>query len=200
MANTTIAKIREGLILDSVDLGLYLQEKAKYHKNYKYYSSKQTIQSICETNSILLSDGENWNDEADKERMRHKRKSPRYFGFCFSYSISENVAMWMLYSQDNGCMIDFDRNSIESIMNVYDVEIGELINGKFNPLDKLVVKDAGIKIQLSDVIYVGKTDDEKKNDEFYYVRRSSETNSEFNKKLIEDEFLFRKGLPWFYEN
>lgn len=203
MGNTkekSIDRIRLGLFRNCSELESYLIEKANNHSHYKYYSSKSAIQSICKTHSILLSDGSNWNDKLDRQNMRPSG-GMRHFGFCFSFSVSENVAMWMLYSQDNGCMIDFDSDAIKGVMNPFEVKVGELnAEKKFVPIDTLNVKDSGIRITLSDVLYVGKTEDPNDNERFCYVRRSGETNKQFDRRLLGDGFMFQKGLPWFYEN
>ena len=193
-------RIRTGLFLNCSDLELYLSEKARNHNYYKYYSSKRAIQSICEDHSILLSDGENWNDKFDKRRMNSSEKY-RYFGFCFSFSASENVAMWMLYSQDDGCMIDFDKDTIKSIMNPYEIEVGEFsVSTGFHGIDRLLVNASDIRFQLSDVLYVGMAENPEDANRFCYVRRSGETNKEFDLNLLDDNSLFIKGLQWFYEN
>lgn len=202
MGNTkeeNIDRIRFGLFQNSLELESYLIQKANNHKNYKYYSSKKAIQSICDNHSILLSDGSDWNDRNDRDRMK-LHGGMRYFGFCFSFSASENVAMWMLYSQDNGCMIDFDNDAIKEITNPYEVKIGELTANGFVPIDTLNVKESGIRITLSDILYVGRTKDTKDNERFCYARRSGETNNLFDRNLIGGDFMFQKGMPWLYEN
>lgn len=202
MGNTkeeNIDRIRFGLFQNSLELESYLIQKANNHKNYKYYSSKKAIQSICDNHSILMSDGSDWNDRHDRDRMK-SHEGMRHFGFCFSFSASENVAMWMLYSQDNGCMIDFDDDAIKGITNPYEVKIGELTANGFVPIDTLNVRESGIRITLSDIIYVGRAKCTEDNERFCYVRRSGETNKLFDRSLIGDDFMFQKGLPWFYEN
>lgn len=193
-------RIRSGSFRNSLELESYLINKAANHSHYKFYSSKSSVQMICDKHSLILSDGSNWNDRLDRQRMQPSG-GLRHFGFCFSFSASENVAMWMLYSQDDGCMIDFDSEAIRGIMNPFEVMVGELIDNKdFVPIDTLNVKDAGIRIALSDMLYVGKTENPEEDDRFCYVRRSGETNKKFEKRLIGDDFIFHKAMPWSYEN
>ena len=83
----------------------YLSHKAASHNYYKYYAPKHYIDTILREEAVFLSDGENWNDVCDRERLNNDNRYKR-FALCLSYSRSENVAMWMLYAGNDGCMID----------------------------------------------------------------------------------------------
>lgn len=192
-------RIQRGDIKDTNDLEQYLETKALNHTNYKFYASRNSIQRICEDHCLYLSDGSNWNDTEDGERMLQKGEY-HHFGFCFSFSKSESVAMWMLYSLDDGCMIDFDAKTIKTLINPREVTIGKFGNdSRFVPIDTLNVEETGIKIQLIDMIYIGDPD-VPENDEFCYVRRSEEVNRKFNRRLIGRNCLYQKSISWFYEN
>lgn len=74
----------------------HLREKGKNHTNYKIYSYGTRITDIIDETTLYLSDGQRWNDRIDRDNFCRKDQ-PRRFARCFSFSKSENVAMWMLY-------------------------------------------------------------------------------------------------------
>lgn len=178
----------------------YLEAKADNHRNYKFYGSKKAIMNMCETHSVYLSDGNNWNDEEDKKNMQNDEVY-HHFAICFSFSISENVAMWMLYSKDNGCIIDFDKNVIQEIKNKSIVEIGFFKeDGSFDSIQTLSVKENDIRFQLFDIVYFGEPENIDLVGKKYYFKRSNDVEKEFDKMFLDCCKFYRKRLPWFYEN
>ena len=193
-------RIKDGVFRDGKDLADYLRQKASRHSHFKFYSGYRAIESICDRDCIFLSDGKNWNDPIDCQNMQNDENFYN-FGICFSFSVSENVAMWLLYSKDDGCMIDFDKDSISQMMSVKSVELGVFgDNREFVPNQVLSVKDDGIRIQLVDMVYYGEPEDDEHRSRDYYVRRSRETNKLFDRRVLDGCRLYSKQLPWSYEN
>jgi len=175
----------------------YLSQKAVHHKYYKYYAPKHYIDTILREEAVFLSDGENWNDVRDRERLNNDNRYKR-FALCLSYSRSENVAMWMLYAGNDGCMIDYPQKVITAILNSDCVYAGAFSRetGRFET--QLSIGLDGFQIDAYDVVYFAEA--KKEPNTFYYVKRSDESSSEFRRDIIEKLSYQKKTLPWSYEN
>ena len=166
--------IAEGMIKDSNSLQQYLEERAKKHRNLKYYSDKERIEHICTENRITLSDGEYWNDLIDKNHFQDDCFY-HHFGICFSFSVSENVAMWMLYADPDGCMIDFDQTFIDEMVSYhFSIEIGYYEGKSFVREQTFDRFSNGIKMRFMDIVYYAEST---KDTNCYYVKRSDESSS-----------------------
>lgn len=144
-----------------------------------------------------MSDGSNWNDAVDKENFNPNDSDLKRFGLCLSYSKSENVAMWMLYSGNDGVMIDYTKKIIKNILEAKYIELGHFEDGKFIMDRKLEKKEFDVKI--CDILYYGETKNGNKKTQLY-VKRSDEINDEFDESLVEELTYSKKTLPWSYEN
>lgn len=175
----------------------YLKDKAENHRNYKYYSTKDRIDNIIKNNEVYFSNGKNWNDETDKDMIDNiaKKGKKKLFVLCLSYSQSENVAMWMLYSGNNGCMINYSKEIIGEILNAKKIRLGRFVNNSFEEIKTIT---SGYKIYISDVLYYGAS--KERADEAYYIRRSGETVKEASKTVVDELTYQKKTLPWMYEN
>ena len=187
-------KIKSNSITNSEELVEYLSQKALNHASYKFYSNREKIHNIINTHSVYLSNGQNWNDVIDKENFNPKDSEYINFGLCLSFSKSENVAMWMLYSGNDGCMVDYTKNLISDILNTSQVSLGSFVDGSF--VSKFVLERADFQIRVIDMLYYG----ESKNKEKYYVKRSDEVNDDFDSTLIDNVTFCKKTTPWSYEN
>lgn len=103
----------------------FLKAKAKKHQSLKSYGTENALVPIVRDGVLRLSDGSNWNDKYDSEQFNTKRNEKINFGKCFTYSKSESVAMWLIYSKNSttncGLMIDFKKqlnNLIEQVQSV----------------------------------------------------------------------------------
>lgn len=175
----------------------YLSRKAVNHKYYKYYAPKHYIDTILREEAVFLSDGENWNDVSDKERLNDDNRYKR-FALCLSYSRSENVAMWMLYAGNDGCMIDYPKNVITAILDSDCVYAGAFSKETGIFETQLSIGRDGFQIDAYDVVYFAEA--KKEPNVFYYVKRSDESSSEFSRDIIEKLSYQKKTLPWSYEN
>lgn len=187
-------KISSGLFKNVEELENYLSKKAKNHKNYKYYTNYDRTKNIFYEKAIFLSNGERWNDVKDKNRFNSYKDNFIRFGFCLSFSKKENVAMWMLYSRNDGCMIDFDNDTIKEILNISEVSLGYFCNDEF--VEEKTLKQNEFQIAIYDIVYY--SDNEKC--EGYYVKRSDETNKNFSQKIINELKYQKKSIEWSYEN
>lgn len=175
----------------------YLSQKAVHHKYYKYYAPKHYIDTILREEAVFLSDGENWNDVRDKERLNDDNRYKR-FALCLSYSCSENVAMWMLYAGNDGCMIDYPQKVITAILNSDCVYAGAFSRETGTFETQISIGLDGFRIDAYDVVYFAEA--KKEPNTFYYVKRSDESSSEFRRDIIEKLSYQKKTLPWSYEN
>ena len=94
------------------ELTSILNEVGKSHKYYNFYAPEYKIKYIIDSCALYLSDGQKWNDTIDRQNM--KKNS---FALCFSCSIFESVAMWMLYGgiDKKGALIKFPNSLINDI-------------------------------------------------------------------------------------
>lgn len=191
-------KIHDNLLHDSKELCEYLEEKASNHKCFKFYSKHYRIENIIKTHSLYLSDGSKWNDEVDQGNLNIDDGYKR-FAICLSYSLSENVAMWMLYSGNDGCMIDFKKDIIvKHVLKTDYVKLGKFDSDhKFCERTTLSKGKKEFEISLFDMVYYG---DSKEDKDSYYAKRSDEVNQTFPKKHIDGLTYQKKMLPWSYEN
>lgn len=187
-------KISCDLLKNVVELEKYLFAKAKNHKNYKYYTKDEYAKNIFDENAIFLSNGERWNDINDKKRFNSSESDVVRFGFCLSFSRKENVAMWMLYSRNYGCMIDFDKAAINEILSTSEVSLGYFCANKFVEKTKLM-RDK-FQVAIYDIVYYS----DNENYKGYYVKHSDETNKDFPRKIINKLEYQKKSVEWSYEN
>ncbi len=182
-------------ISDPEELWTYLKHKANRHNSYKHYTTADRIQSIVTGQSILLSRGEGWNDLNDGLQFLGKVDGCVRFGACFSYSISENIAMWMLYGKGgkNGAMLDLTPTMMKSIVAQEEFELGSLdTDNAFAPETTVRTLD-GCTFYLVDVLYCGESNGE------YALKRSDERVDHI-KNLPDSHKLIVKSYPWSYEN
>lgn len=188
--------IKDNSFENSDSLKSYLVEKAKNHTHFKYYSKSKYISNIIKNHTIYLTNGENWNDILDRENINNDNSDYENFAVCLSFSKSENVAMWMLYSGNDGCMIDYSKDIINQILKTDTIELGMFENEEFKQLK--ILNSNEFNILILDVIYYA--DSKKGNINEYYVKRSDEVNGNFQKSLVDNLSFQKKTLPWSYEN
>lgn len=193
-----VPKQREETLKTVSDLKNYLKTKGKNHHCFKYYSKDKYIDEIISSHSVYLTNGEHWNDRADAENLRNCSDDCKRYVLCLSFSKSENVAMWMLYSGNKGRMIDYDKNTISEILNAEKVELGEFENEEFKA--KEVICKPNFELEITDVIYYGDGARNNWSSKKYYVRRSDERYNNFSKRKIDKLNYQKKKLPWSYEN
>ena len=119
--------------LSSSTLINYLEERGINHNNYKVYTREERLSSWKSEGGFFLNDGASWNDIDDRLRLNPKGEKQKRFGTCFSFSRSENVAMWMLYGRmtHTGIMVDFLPTDIKNIIRTETISLGRWISGKF---------------------------------------------------------------------
>lgn len=180
-------------VKDSNMLSKALQKNGEAHTNYKAYMPMERALSFLLTGDLYLSNGAKWNDKNDREQMKES-----FFARSFSYSTSENIAMWMLYGGNrgkNGAMLNFYPKIIKEALNTSVLTIGKFgTDGIFEecPEYKVVRKD-NFDIFITDVIYFENLKDDKVNitlaDEHVVVKKA----------IIDHADIFSKKFPWSYE-
>lgn len=191
-------KKMKDILSDNNSLSNYLQYKARNHSSYKCYSRFDRVNNIITENSIFLSTGDNWNDKQDREAFNAQELDVINYGLCFSFSKSENVAMWMLYGGTNkeGLMIDFRRNNIVKLVdNKRAIELGNFVNGKF--VKEIELQPNEYEINIIDIVYYGKINNSKKEES---IKRSDERVDNVPEEYLKSQKVFYKSYPWAYEN
>ncbi len=184
-------------VLDDPDrLWAYLKARGANHNSYKYYSNVDRIGQIIDSESICLSLGDRWNDYDDRKSFATAVKGMIRFGVCFSFSISENVAMWMLYGgvEKKGAMLDLTRKMMKEITSQSEYKLGYLSEKDEFICCKQVTRDDGCELYLADILYCGKAANEG-----YSVKRSDERVDD-RAQEPNDTRLLIKSYPWSYEN
>lgn len=183
------------VVTDSKELWAYLKDKASRHNSYKHYTTADRMQQIVAGQSLCLSRGEGWNDLKDGQRFLDTVDGRVRFGACFSFSISENLAMWMLYGgvRANGAMLDLTPTMMKSIVSQEEFELGRLATNRDFVPETTVRTSEGCKLYLVDVLYYGESNGE------YTLKRSDE-RVDHMKDLPDSQRLIMKSYPWSYEN
>lgn len=167
-----------------------LRTNGLLHQNYKVYMPMDRALGLLLSGNLYISDGSRWNDTEDRELMKTKG----VYGYSFSFSTSENIAMWMLYGGDggkNGAMINFYPTIISEICDTSEIELGRFQNGSFDTKYKLERKT--YEIFMTDMLYIEKCKDSK-------VRISvAEQHSTVAEEIIKHRDIFYKKYPWSYE-
>ena len=189
-------KVNLSNISSNSQLKAYLASKAKKHHSYKLYASRKKIESIIEKNCIYLSKGNNWNDAIDKANFNQPTSDYHCFGMCLSYSKSENMAMWMLYSGNEGLMLNFNKTFVSQILDSEAITLGYFDNEKKTFVEIKKITKPNFEIDVIDMIYYGESTEKGK----YYVKRADESYKFFDADLIEQATYYKKTLPWSYEN
>lgn len=178
------------------DLKEYLQEKAKNHNYYKWYSKREYIENCIKDRGLYLSNGAKWNDIVDRSAFNSESADVVRFGLCFSFSKSESVAMWMLYGgmAKDGAMIDIGKRCVNKMLDKSVIKLGKFKNDNFYPLCEIIPDD--YSIELIDMVYVGNSDAEN----VYTVKRSDERIDSVDLSVIENIDYYKKAYAWNYEN
>lgn len=175
----------------------YLSQKAAKHNYYKYYTTAERLETWKATHSIYLTTGRKWNDKTDREQFNCAAYDYVNFGLCFSFSISENIAMWMLYGgmKRDGVMIDFQRQHIREIIgNTSQITLGRWDNDEFVASATLSRDD--FRIELIDILYIS----DKNEKGCYDIKRSNEAAKDVAPHIVDDLESVKKSYPWCYEN
>lgn len=180
---------------NSADLQQYLSKKAINHRNYRHYSKCDRIKKVLETGYIYLNNGQNWNDTVDRENFQNNDSGKTNFGLCLTYSMSESIAFWMLYSRFDGRMINFSQKVIKDIINnTSTVNIGQFISNNFVSLKEYNLKHN--EIFISDVIYY---DTDSNYPDKYRINHSDEKREYVDKAIIDNLHFIKKTNAWSYE-
>lgn len=173
------------------DLKKYLQNKGRHHNYYKTFSKIEHISQIIHEKVLYLSDGQNWNDVDDRAKLQ-QCDTYKLFAKCFSFSKSEDVAMWMLYGgvYHTGAMVDFTREAMNSILEIPSIDVGYFSNDEFQTAQTL--DRQSFKIWLTDIVYCDK--------ETGYMKRADESSKGVPREVLERLQYCEKDCAWSYEN
>lgn len=179
------------------DLMEYLHRKVLAHNTYRVYTNAGYFNSWVKEDGLFLSDGAKWNDVQDRDLFRNSDEEKR-FGICFTFSISENVAMWMLYGgmEHRGIVVPFKRSEINRIRESNTIQLGSWEGNVFKPYKNLSAEDGDFRFELVDMIYYG----DGKDGDCYDIKQSDERVNGVPKSLIDSIEFAKKAYPWAYEN
>ncbi len=175
------------------DLISELKRNGKNHIRYKHYSKKDRLIENLSNRCLFLTDSSNWNDRKDSQFFCENAKDIKRFGMCFSYALTENVAMWIIYSkikEGNALMLSVPKKTLARIINNNkEAEIGNFTNGEFVKKKTISLKD----LYLIDLYYTS-------NSEKSIRCTRGEKHISIDKKVFEKTKQYSKAYPWRYEN
>ncbi len=196
-----------GCFNDSVSLEKYLKEKGANHRSYKIYGTEKILRSVFVDKQLYLSDGSNWNDTVDGKEFSAEDGEYKYYARCFTYSTSENVAMWMLYggiTDKKGVMVDMGgaKNLNQIIEKCTKVDLGEFDGNPKKFKKSVTINKDDFELYLIDIVYYGEaiSKDEKDNKDKVYLKRSYESAPNAEKTCIDGLKRAIKDIGWSYEN
>jgi hypothetical protein len=179
-------------------LDLYLSEKGHNHNVYKTYSSLERIQSWIDSDYLYLDDGAHWNDVHDRHTFNHPGSDVKHFGRCFSFSISESVAMWMLYGgmDKKGAMLELKKSAMQSLVSQTrnnQITLGQWVDRSFVPV--VTLEPGQFDITLKDILYAGTQEAGT-----MYIKRSDEAYANAPSSIVSKLPHSVKSAAWSYEN
>ncbi len=178
-------------VQNSKALAKALRENGRSHIQYRLYTSMERALSTILYGKLFLTNGSNWNDTDDKRILADRR----LYATCFSTSTQENIAMWMLYSDEKGkkgASLVFPKGVINDILENSQVFVGNFGNdGKFNAIKEL--KREQYELFMSDIVYIDKCD---KDSVKITIREEHVTVS---REILNDTDIFTKHFAWNYE-
>ena len=165
----------------------YLADRGKKHENYKSYMSEERAKASLESHFLYLGSPYHWNDTRDSDQFDEQKA---IYAKCFSYSSSENVAMWMLYADKpyskDGCLIDYTQGLIQNALN------SESIILCWDKEEIICTDKHSFSIEMRDVLYYSVNDNA--------VKRSTHYVSKVPINVEEACKCYIKDFPWNYEN
>lgn len=182
--------------LNNKNLSLYLKNRT--HHCYKFYSTCDRIETVAKERCLYLSDGRTWNDVDDRKLFNPEDSSVINFGICFSFSRSENIAMWMLYGGMNksGALINFTKSMFDlQSSDKPPIKLGTFKNDQFQ--EYLELSSSDYTVNFWDALYYGK---KKKNDNKYSIKHSDDVCNNVALKQFYDSVFLKKNYAWSYEN
>ncbi len=177
------------------DLYNELKKKGIDHDQYSFYGDRKSIVETLKKSSIRLTRGTSWNDIIDRDNLCNDGKIR--FVKSFTYSKSENIAMWMLYSDpsEEGFMLTFTKSIIKDLIT----KTNE-INISRDDTFVLNIPKGKFRIEMIDVIYVG---DDNKNlilkKSIYGLKNASINDFPFDIQNGKLDY-YAKLYGWAYEN
>jgi len=186
-------KLKNGLLDD------FLRERGRRHKYYRTYNKiPRLFMNYYVDKKLYLSDGFNWNDVIDADYFYNASDKIKYYGLCFSYSINESVAMWMLYGglYDEGAMLNLTNKYVNSICEYCNtIKIGNFTENGFDTVDELHKENGDFVIYLKDVLYHKKN----KNNTSLVMHNNISKNG-IDNSIIAEANPVLKDNSWSYEN
>ncbi len=178
-------------------LDKYLREKGRRHNYYRNYSRFPRLSNnLYKDKVIYLSDGTGWNDKYDVEQFRNNKSKKKLFGLCFSYSIYESVAMWMLYGglKDQGAMFYFTKGQMLKVIDAHPViTLGYFEKDTNRFIDVMTLMGDQYNMYIKDVLYTGKI-----NNAEYRVYRDN-VSGKTVKDVLKGARYVEKNAAWSYE-
>ena len=184
-------------IKNDTDIVKYLEEKSKGHYHYRRYLKCEYISDLISDKYLYFSDGSKWDDTLDKNNLNNNNDDYKCFACCFSFSMSENVALWKLFANKQGGMIDFKKKHIIQLVELpQEIEIGNIDNKQ--SFRKLI--SGQYEIFMTDILYYGdcdKKDHDSKTE--YRIKHSDNPRKYINKEFVDKLGFCKKTIPWSFE-
>lgn len=179
-------------------LRLYLSDKGKGHQDYRQYTNLDSIFGMINSGYLWLSRGDEMNDKQELTKGNPAEWENIYVA-SFVFGKSENIAMWAIYGllHDEAACISFPSKAFSKwIIGVKEI---------FDPIKNYEKIDTNIKIDLTDVAYIGGKRGQKDAQLKWYDKTIN-----LDEIILEDDFTkisneslltgYIKNYAWNYEN
>ena len=121
-------KKREPVLIDKPEkLKEYLTEEGNKHKRFYHFTNSESVNAIINNRTLRLTlgDSKKLNDRHEFMVNGKPEVWERTYFACFSYGISENMAMWGLYGlpSKEAVRLTFNKEIVNIIMDMDKIKI-----------------------------------------------------------------------------
>ena len=181
---------------DTADLSRYLKSRAARHQCFRHYCKEDSLLSILKRKTLILTDGSKWNDLKDRTRFNSDTGDRINFGISFSFSQSENVAMWLLYADHarRGGVLKLSRFDLKKMMNNKPSLV--ITNRERSIVKEKELNSSDYETTLIDVLYCSKPNSK----DLVHVSHLGDKVVTIDNDIIKPLEKATKNEPWRYEN
>lgn len=182
-----------------------LKECGEHHRTYRiYYRELGIVENIFEKKALFARN--DYEDKVDSKNIQDTSDGFIKFILCFTYSISENVAMWKIYRNDNheSLCVKYSKDVLRKIVeaNKCKIKVGIWNKNKDDRFE--AVKDVDGKnysIEVADVLYYDKKKLNKGTEKKEYYIKRADSSAYIEKDLFDNlPKHLTKHNSWCFEN
>ena len=140
----------------AAELSDYFVGRVSGHKYFYHYTGLASIDNIIGNREMWISCVSRFNDVEDQRQFGKDKQ--RYYSVCFSTGSNENLALWYLYSGQNGRggRIGFTKSKLN-----YALVNGEFCLREFDPISRtlcgeeiVLIDGKNMTFTMQDVLYI----------------------------------------------